>query len=135
MDTVVDVLVIIGGFFLRIGVPILFTFGLAVFLRRLDQRWQAEAEREHILDLLTQAEADGLMPAPPACWDIKGCTQEDKEKCPAFLSQETPCWDFQRIEGKYADDCLGCEVMRQVLPILVRHTDAVISNEEEYVNV
>lgn len=134
MESLVDTLVIIGGFFLRIGVPILFTFGLAVFLRRLDQRWQAEAEREHILDLLTRAEADGLLPSPIACWDVKGCSQENMEKCPAFLSQETPCWEFQRVENRVSDNCLGCEVLKHAL-IPVRHSDTAITNEEEYVNV
>lgn len=135
MDAIVDVLVILGGFFLRIGVPILFTLGLAVFLRRLDQRWQADAEREYILDLLTQAEAAGTMPSPQACWDLKGCSQEAREKCPAYLSPETPCWEIQRVEGKIADNCLGCEVLKHALPVPVMHGDAAMNKEEEYINV
>ncbi len=41
-----DILAVIGLFVLRIGVPIAVVAGLAYALKRLDKRWQAEAEEQ-----------------------------------------------------------------------------------------
>ncbi len=46
MITFSDILAVIGLFVLRIGVPIAVIAGLAYALKRLDQRWQAEADEQ-----------------------------------------------------------------------------------------
>ncbi len=43
MLSFVDLLVVIGFFALRIGVPLLIMAGLVYLLKRLDRRWEAEA--------------------------------------------------------------------------------------------
>ena len=45
METLISVLYIAAGFLLRLAIPILGTLLLVFLLRRLDARWQAEAER------------------------------------------------------------------------------------------
>ncbi len=44
MDGLLEIAVIIGMFVLRLGVPLLITLLVGVWLRRLDDKWQAEAE-------------------------------------------------------------------------------------------
>lgn len=43
MLNLLDIMVVAGFFLLRIGVPVLVMIGLAYGLKRLDQRWEAEA--------------------------------------------------------------------------------------------
>ena len=43
MDGLLQVAVIVGMFILRLGVPLLITFLVAYWLRRLDGKWEAEA--------------------------------------------------------------------------------------------
>ena len=43
MDGLLHVVVIVGMFILRLGVPLLITLLVAYWLRRLDGKWEAEA--------------------------------------------------------------------------------------------
>ena len=43
MDGLLQTAIIVGMFFLRLGVPLLITLLVAYWLRRLDDKWQAEA--------------------------------------------------------------------------------------------
>ncbi len=47
MDGFYTATVILGFFLLRLGVPLLITVAVCYGLRRLDARWQAEAEAEN----------------------------------------------------------------------------------------
>ncbi|MGL4650668.1 MAG: hypothetical protein ACRC1H_14770, partial [Caldilineaceae bacterium] len=56
-------------FLLRIGIPILAIAGLALWLRRMDRHWQAQADLEHRHALEI---APALVPHPVAgvpCWE------------------------------------------------------------------
>ena len=103
-----DAVVAVGlGFLLRLGIPILITIILVRFLRRLDERWQVEAE----------------VAATPVknigCWEIKECPHELRETCKAYLNPETPCWQvFRDPNGDMKEGCLGCKVFRDA-PIAV----------------
>ncbi len=61
MLSFVDLLVVIGFFALRIGVPVLIMAGLVYLLKRLDRRWEAEARA---LQAQTRAAAQPTAPAP-----------------------------------------------------------------------
>jgi hypothetical protein len=50
-------------FFLRFGIPIILMAGAAYFLKRLDARWEAEAQASRALE---QAEQPGIAPQAPA---------------------------------------------------------------------
>lgn len=101
MDTLISALYVIAGMFLRLAIPIAGTVLLIVFLRRLDARWQAEAE---------------LQPIPvqkPECWKIKDCPPDQIKKCPASKSP-LPCWQVHRQPNGYLNEgCLSCEVFIQ----------------------
>ena len=68
-------------------------------LRRLDARWQAEAEKER--GLLIKDE----MP----CWKEQGLSM-DEIKLRAEKSNQ-PCWQTHRLSNGYLREaCLDCEV-------------------------
>jgi len=89
-----------GGLLLRLAIPILITALVVYFLKKLDERWQAEGE----------------MPIPslqkPECWQIKNCPIEMAAACPGYLSP-LPCWQVFRLPNGYLRErCLSCEVFR-----------------------
>ena len=102
MEYINAILVILTGLLLRLALPIAVTALLIVFLRRLDERWQVEAQQ---------------LPALPIektrCWEIKNCTPEQRASCTA-LNSEKPCWQERRLANGYLpEECLGCEVFDQ----------------------
>src|SRR5512136_3008576 len=99
MDVVLTFLL---GLLLRLGIPILATTGLLILLHRLDRRWQKEAL------------ALPVVPAGRPCWEIKGCSDQEKKDCPAVAQPKTPCWQvFRSKDGVMKEACLGCDVFRR----------------------
>ncbi len=98
MDTIVSFLAILAGLLLRSAIPIAGTAILIYFLRKLDARWQAEAQLPPV-------------PAPkPECWKNKGCTVEQRQNC-AAASSPLPCWQvFRQPNGYMREKCISCEV-------------------------
>ncbi len=102
-----QVLIVIGMFILRLGVPLAVTLGIGYLLRRLDARWEAEAiaERTH---QAAPAELEALKPERP-CWEIKGCPEEKKAGCPACAFWDIPCWVARlRATGRLPRECYDC---------------------------
>jgi hypothetical protein len=98
MDTLVSFFYLIIGLLLRLAIPITATLFVVYILRRLDKRWQAEAE---------------ALPAgveKPECWNVKGCTPDQVKNCTAAKSS-LPCWQAKRLPNGYLkEDCLSCPV-------------------------
>ena len=97
------------GLLLRLAFPILITVLLALYLRKLDERWKARAEE---------------LEAPiekPECWKIKNCTPEARAKCKGYLSS-APCWQaFCLPKGYLRDECLECKIFRRAyVPLLAQ---------------
>jgi len=45
------------------------------------------------------------------CWEIKGCTEEEREKCDAFYNEDIPCWSARNLQGIcQIDNCRKCPV-------------------------
>jgi len=89
------------GFFIRIGIPVIITVLLVRGLRRLDDRWQAEAQ-----DDAPQVENIG-------CWEMKECPAELRATCKAYSNPDIPCWQvFRDGQGGLKEGCLGCEIFR-----------------------
>jgi hypothetical protein len=101
METLVSFLYIIAGLLLRLAIPILGTMLLVFLLRKLDRRWQAEAElHQQVLE-------------KPECWKIKGGTPQQLETCESS-SSELPCWQAHRLPNGYLNEqCLSCEVFTE----------------------
>ena len=103
MDTITSLFAVIAGFALRLAIPIAITAVAIYFLRRLDTRWQAEAEEQLLLPVVEK----------PKCWEINGCTPEMVATCVGYQSKQ-PCWQAFREENGYLKErCLGCDVFRK----------------------
>ena len=80
------------------------TIVLAFILKKLDEHWQSEAESLPVVTPAVRADH-------PACWQVKGCTEEVKGICVAYAHPETPCWQiFRADDGQLSEKCVGCEV-------------------------
>jgi hypothetical protein len=55
MMNLIDILAVVGMFALRIGVPIAVMSGMVYLLKRLDQRWEAEARAQQQARMSQQA--------------------------------------------------------------------------------
>jgi hypothetical protein len=103
MEPITPLLAVIAGFALRLAIPIAITAAAIYFLRRLDTRWQAEAEEQLLLPTVEKAK----------CWEINGCTVEERATCAGYQSEQ-PCWQaFRQKNGYLQEGCLGCDVFQQ----------------------
>jgi len=103
METITATLAVITGFALRLAIPIAITAIAITFLKRLDIRWQAEAEEQLLLPVVKKVK----------CWEINNCTAEMRAACAGYQSEQ-PCWQALREENGYLQDrCLGCDVFKQ----------------------
>ena len=101
MENLISFLYVLMGVVLRLAIPILGTVLLVFFLRKLDKRWQAEAE-------LHPQSID-----KPECWKLNGCTPQQTENCEAYASK-LPCWQVYRLPNGYLnEDCLSCQVFTE----------------------
>ncbi len=100
-------LAFITGLLIRLGIPIAITVVALIFLHRLDKNWKKEA--------LTLPVA----PSGKRCWEVKGCSEEQKQKCPVYARPKEPCWHvFRNKDGVMKETCLGCVVFRRA-PVLI----------------
>lgn len=89
---------ILIGIAARLAFPILLTAAIVLLLRRLDARWQIEAQNP-------PAKVE-----KPACWEIKGCSPELSKACVGRTSP-MPCWQARRTANGYLrEECLGCAI-------------------------
>lgn len=108
--------IIIGMFILRLGVPLAITLLVGYWLRRLDARWQAEAE-ERRQQFKAQQKAAVEPPIEmfrileQPCWVFKDCPQNVRWQCPAFQQPQLRCWEARRAaEGQIPAACFQCEL-------------------------
>ena len=110
-----ETLAVFGMFLLRLGVPLLLTFAVGYALRRLDAKWQAEAQGNPVaVQILEKVDPEikALKPERP-CWEIHGCTERQRAGCPACELLDLPCWVAHlRKTGRLPDMCPGCELFR-----------------------
>jgi len=111
METL-ELLAIILGFLLRLGLPLGITFLFVRFLRQLDARWQAEAQKEMSLASVSMRETTSR------CWEYHNCAPHRRQSCPAYLNQENPCWDNFRVAGQMQEACLFCGFRRKALTFM-----------------
>ena len=80
MEAITNVLIIVAGLLVRLAIPIIVTAALIFLLKKLDARWQDEA----------QIAAPVANIQKPECWKIKGCSPEQIKNCIA-ASSPLPC--------------------------------------------
>jgi hypothetical protein len=109
MENLITTLTIFGGLLLRIGIPVGLTAFLVYLFNRLDARWKVEAEN------IRRAEVKRMLSADDSsrCWNINKCAEKNREKCPAYLQKDSPCWQVYRSQdGFMKERCLTCKVFK-----------------------
>jgi hypothetical protein len=92
-------LVFVLGIALRLIVPLTITIVIVFVLRKLDARWQAEAEKERI----------ALVKDELPCWKEQGLSVEEIRL--RAVQNNQPCWQTHRLSNGYLREaCLECEV-------------------------
>lgn len=98
METITAFLLLSGGLLVRLALPVAITIVLVYSLRKLDSRWQADAQSEPVAI------------EKPECWRLKGCSLEQRNRCPAF-SSPLPCWQVFRLPNGYLrKECISCRI-------------------------
>lgn len=116
MEEFITVAGILGLFVLRLGVPILIVFGVGYWLRRLDARWEAEAQVA-VRKTVVMPEIE-LRPVEQPCWVLKNCPENAYTRCPVFLNPQQPCWlTRSRAEGTLPNACFQCVLFSQRRPV------------------
>jgi len=116
METITSLLALIAGLLIRLAIPIALTMMLILILRKLDARWQAEAQ-------IPQPAMQAI-----ECWKIKGCSPEQRKYCVAYQAT-LPCWQAKRLPNGYLrEECLSCEVFIEApMPALNISTIATVA--------
>jgi hypothetical protein len=130
--TLLQILWLAGLLFIRVGIPLLVVAAIAIVLRRMDHRWQVEAETRSRMQLQV---APLLVPHPVAgvpCWEQRHCDGQKCADCAAARSPEAPCWMSRSAAlGSLPAECPTCGIFREratLAPItLTVHTPADIA--------
>lgn len=99
------------------------TEGLIIPLRTESKRRlysQSDIERLQCIRLMIEergfnlAGIKGMMSLAP-CWEIKGCSETDRQSCDAYQSSIEPCWMVKNKAAECQDeDCSACPVYLEV---------------------
>ena len=109
-QTIQDIIVIAGMFFLRIGLPLLLVMGIGYLI----QRWlEPKAVQEQFEGLVRTAQEKSAVGATLQPWaDVKNCPPE----CVSFMQTDVPCWLARQIAGQpLPEGCSTCPVRAQIL--------------------
>ena len=112
MDTTA-ILTLLLGLIIRLGLPMLVTVLIVIGLRRLDIRWQKEAELERSLFVRDEE----------PCWKEQGLSMEEIKARAAESGK--PCWQIHRLSNGYLREaCLDCEVFINAPAPALKHSKA-----------
>ena len=112
MDTTA-ILTLLLGLIIRLGLPMLVTVLIVIGLRRLDIRWQKEAELERSLFVRDEE----------PCWKEQGLSMEEIKARAAESGK--PCWQIHRLSNGYLREaCLDCEVFITAPAPALKHSKA-----------
>ncbi len=111
-NSFIEIVAVLFGILLRLGVPILLTFLFAMFLKWLDRRWQEEAELDKSIALTVSQNGSERRP----CWDIHNCPDNLKKNCKAYANPAVPCWEVFRVNGRLKPACQDCKALPPEIP-------------------
>lgn len=105
-----EILAVVGLFVLRLGVPLAITLVVGYGLRRLDAKWEAEAQAKRDQEEVP-AGLKALKTTEKPCWELKGCDEASLARCPAYKFWDIPCWVARlRAAGWLPTECHNCEL-------------------------
>lgn len=110
---ILELLAVISIALVRFGLPLLISAGVAWWLFRLDTKWRSEAPAVY-LPAETPAGSAGSVHSQiigEPCWVYRACPDKVRDKCPAYLQPNVPCWLARlRADGRLAGGCRCCSV-------------------------
>jgi hypothetical protein len=99
--------VFVIGVLIRFAIPVALTLTAIWFFRKLDARWQAEAQERVQLQMALAASKR------TPCWEQKQCSAEKRASCPVYAKKNVTCWLATRDKnGNLKPACLDCNVFR-----------------------
>lgn len=111
-----DTAIIIGLFFLRIGIPVMVTVAIGELISRSMAAREDASDSEQAV-----AGSDGYQ-LSPRCWDVVNCDPAVRRNCPAYLRPQVPCWLALQLAGReLPEKCFSCEIFHR--------TQSVVANE------
>jgi len=107
-QTIQDILVIAGMFFLRIGLPLLLVIGIGYLI----QRWlEPKAVKEQFEGMVRSAQEQQVGAQATVRWQLPSSAAERHAACTAGLQTDIPCWLARQIAGhSLPQGCASCEV-------------------------
>ncbi len=107
-QTIQDILVIAGMFFLRIGLPLLLVIGIGYLI----QRWlEPKAVKEQFDGIVRSAQERQTASSAAQRWQLSASAAEKLATCAAGLQSDIPCWLARQIAGQpLPRGCTSCEV-------------------------
>lgn len=98
---VIDALVILLMFAVRIGVPVALTLVVGYWLEKKlapSQEMRTRAHTTRSAKIITLH-----------CWDVKKCSSTQRAQCAAFRRPDLPCWLALQVAGdKVRPECYTC---------------------------
>lgn len=107
-QTIQDIFVIAGMFFLRIVAPMLLVVGIGYLI----QRWlEPKAVQEQFEGIIRNAHEQQAVATPTLHYDLTSAAAEKYTACTAGLQSDIPCWLARQIAGQpLPEGCAKCEV-------------------------
>ena len=98
----------------KLGIPVVVLFVLGHALHRQRSRGSyAQAAVRLGRETKSRVWAERGHKRSPWCWEIRQCSSEERERCPAFWQRQVPCWRaVKQASGGYIQSrCLGCSLL------------------------
>lgn len=107
-QTIQDIVVITGMFFLRIGLPLLLVMGIGYLI----QRWlEPKVVKEQFEGLVRSAQERQAAISTAPQWRLSASSASKHAACAAGLQTDIPCWLARQIAGQpLPQGCTSCEV-------------------------
>lgn len=106
-----EALAVMGMFIVRIGVPLAITVAVGMWLRRLDQKWEAEAQAQMASERAVEHDVKIVTVVEEPCWKVNNCSESKRSACPASQFPSLPCWMARlREEGHLPGECSHCKM-------------------------
>ncbi len=113
-QTIQDIVVLAGMFFLRIGLPLLIVIGVGYLI----QRWlEPVAVKEQFEGMVRTAQEQQVVARSNVkpCWEVKGCSADARAGCAAASQPDIPCFLARQIAGQaLPEGCATCEVRAEL---------------------
>ena len=112
MNPFEQTVVMFGFVVLRLMVPLAVTVLVVWWLRRLDTRWETEGRAQDMAAQVRSRGRTALREPDRPCWEIHGCSAEERSHCDACRNSSLPCWLVRmQLTGKLGGKCVGCGVL------------------------